>query len=253
MMKRFPLLIAAFLTVAAFVAPAAASAQIVDLGETSSTPIQSPSCPPGVSPAQCFIILTRTTAVQSVTNGLVNPTKVKSNGWIVAFTVGLSKLSPVAKTELSFLHTLDSAYGGPPQVALTVLKPGANNKFTVVAQSGTYHLIPFLGQVLQQPMSLPPNFTTFTALPVKAGDVIGLTVPTWAPVLSYNLSATKYAYRQSRKANCKNAAASQTAQTTVGGSQQYLCNYTGTRVEYSASEVVNQPYPKNYVHGPRKP
>ena len=32
--------------------------------------------------------------------------------------------------------------------------------------------------------------------------MIGLTVPTWAPVLSYNLNASKFAYRQSRKANC---------------------------------------------------
>jgi hypothetical protein len=253
MMKRFPLAIAAFLTALAFVAPAAASAQIVELGQTAASPVQSPACPTGVPPAQCFIILTRTTAVQTVTNGLVSPTKVKSDGWIVAFTIGLSKLSPVAKTELGFLHTLDTAYGGPPQVAVSVLRPGPKNKFTVVAQSGTYHLIPFLGQVLQQPMSLPPSFTTFTALPVKAGDVIGLTVPTWAPVLSYNLSATKYAYRQSRKANCKNPPAGETAQTTVGASQQYLCNYTGTRVEYSATEVVNKPYPKTYVHSPRRP
>ena len=77
-------------------------------------------------------------------------------------------------------------------------------------------------------------------------------MPTWAPVLSYNLSATKYAYRQSRPSNCKNAAGAQTAQTTVGPSTRYLCNYTGTRVEYSATEVVNQPYPKTYVGGPAK-
>ena len=235
----------------ALVIPAAASAQVVELGASSSSPIIAPSCPAGVSPAQCFIILTRTTAVQSVTNTVINPTKVKNAGWIVAFTLGLSKLSPVAKTELSYLHELDTAYGGTPQVALTVLKPGPNNKYTVMAQSGTYHLIPFMGQVLQEPLSLPPKFTAMTALPVQAGDVIGLTVPTWAPVLSYNLSATKYAYRQSRKTSCKTAAGVETAQTTVGASQQYLCNYTGTRVEYSATEVVNAPYPKSYVHAVR--
>ena len=235
----------------ALVIPAAASAQVVELGASSSSPIIATSCPAGVSPAQCFIILTRTTAVQSVTNTVINPTKVKNAGWIVAFTLGLSKLSPVAKTELSYLHELDTAYGGTPQVALTVLKPGPNNKYTVMAQSGTYHLIPFMGQVLQEPLSLPPKFTAMTALPVQAGDVIGLTVPTWAPVLSYNLSATKYAYRQSRKTSCKTAAGVETAQTTVGASQQYLCNYTGTRVEYSATEVVNAPYPKSYVHAVR--
>jgi hypothetical protein len=251
-MKRFTFVIAAGAAVVALLTPAAASAQVVELGQTSSSPVISPSCPTGVAPSQCFIILTRTTAVQSVTNSLLNPTKVKAAGWIVGFTVGLSKLSSVAKTEISFLHELDTAYGGTPQVALTVLKPGPNNKYTVVAQSGNYHLIPFLGQVLQEPLSLPPKFTAMTALPVQPGDVIGLTVPTWAPVLSYNLSATKYSYRQSRSANCKNAAGNQTAQTTVGGSAQYLCSYTGTRVEYSATEITNTPYPKSYVHTVRR-
>jgi hypothetical protein len=252
MMKRFSLATAAFLTTIFALAPAAASAQIVELGQTA-TPIAAPSCPTGVSPSQCFIILTRTTAVQTVSDSVIYPTTVKKAGWIVAFTVGLSQLSSTPKTEISYLHTLDQAYGGTPRVALTVLAPGPKHKFTVVAQSGTYHLIPFLGQVLQEPLSLPPDFTTFTALPVKRGEVIGLTVPTWAPVLSYNLSTTGFAYRQSRAGNCKNAAASETAQTTIGQSVRYLCDYTGTRVEYSATEVVNAPYPKKYVHGKRQP
>ena len=250
MTKRIPFAIAALTTALALVIPAAASAQMVELGKTT-TPIVAPACPPGVSPASCFIILTRTTAVQTISDGVLNPTKVKKAGWIVAFTLGLSKLSANPKTETNYLHTLDAAYGGTPQVALTVLKPGPHNRYTVAASSGVYHLIPFLGQVLQQPLSLPPTFTTFTALPVAPGDVVGLSVPTWAPVLSYNLTATKFGYRQSRMANCKNAAGTETAQTTVGANTRYLCNYTGTRVEYTATEVVNTPYPKTYVHSTR--
>jgi hypothetical protein len=252
-MKRFPLVLAAFLVAAVvMVAPGAASAQIVELGQTS-TPLSAPECPKGVAPSQCFIILTRTTAVQSVSDGVAYPTKVKKAGWIVAFTVGLSQLSTNPTTEHNYLHTLDQAYGGTPQVALTVLKPGPKNTFTVVSQSGTLHLIPFLGQVLQQPLSLPPAFKTVTPLAVKPGYVIGLTVPTWAPVLTYNLNASKFAYRQSRTSNCKNAAGGNTAQTKAGQTAQYLCSYTGTRVEYSATEVVNQPYPKKYVHTRRQP
>jgi hypothetical protein len=252
MMKRIPIAIAALMTALALLLPAAASAQMVELGKTS-TPIIAPSCPTGTSPAQCFIILTRTTAVQTVADGVLNPTKVKKAGWIVAFTVGLSKLSTSAKTETSYLHTLNRAYGGPPQLQLTVLKPGAKNKYTVAAESGVYHVTPFLGQVLQEPLALPPSFTTFTALPVQPGEVVGLTVPTWAPVLTYNLTANQFAYRQSRMGNCKNAAGSETAQTSVGANTRYLCNYTGTRVEYTASEVVNQGYPKTYVHSRRHP
>lgn len=252
-MKRLPLVLAAFLVAAvAAVAPGAASAKIVELGQTS-TPLAAPECPKGVSPSQCFIILTRSTAVQTSSDGVAYPTKVKRAGWIVAFTVGLSQLSSDPKTERTFLHTLDTAYGGTPQVALTVLRPGPKNTFSVVSQSGTLHLIPFLGQVLQQPLSLPSAFKTMTPLAVKPGDVIGLTVPTWAPILTYNLNASKFAYRQSRKANCKNPPSGDTAQTKVGQSEQYLCSYTGTRVEYSATEVVNMPYPKIYVHGTRQP
>jgi hypothetical protein len=248
-MKRLPLVLAAFLVAAVVaVAPGAASAKIVELGQTT-TPLTAPECPKGVSPSKCFIILTRTTAVQTASDGVAYPTKVKRAGWIVAFTVGLSRLSTDPATERKFLHTLDTAYGGTPQVALTVLRPGPKNRFTVVSQSGTLHLIPFLGQVLQQPLSLPPTFKTMTPLAVKPGDVIGLTVPTWAPILTYNLNASKFAYRQSRKANCKNSATGNTAQLKVGQSEQYLCSYTGTRVEYSATEVFNAPYPKTYVHG----
>ena len=248
MMKRFSLVTAAFAATAlALVVPGSAGAQMVELGQTT-TPLVAPSCPKGVSPSQCFIILTRTTAIQAASDGVSYPTTVKKSGWIVAFTVGLSNLSSNASTERSYLHTLDTAYGGTPQLAITVLKPSPKDKYTVVAQSATYHLIPFLGDVLQEPFSLPPTFTTLTALKVQAGDVIGLTVPTWAPVLTYNLSASKFAYRQSRMTNCKNAAGAQTAQMTIGASTRYLCQYTGTRVEYTVSEIVNTPYPKTYVH-----
>jgi hypothetical protein len=245
-MTRIPLALAS-LVLLALTAAGSASAQIVELGKTAS-PIVSPACPPKVPAASCKIVLTRTTVVQSESDSVLNPTKVTRPGWVVAFTVGLSKLSSSPKTELAFMKGLDKGYGGPPQLALTVLKPGPGNKFTVAAQSGVYHVLPFLGQVLQEPLSLPPTFTAFTALPVSPGEVIGLTVPTWAPVLSYDLSSTKFAYRQSRQANCNNTPGTETAQTTIGGSTRYLCTYAGTRVEYSATEIVNQPYPRKYVH-----
>lgn len=252
-MKRIPPLCGAFLALVALaVLPAAASAKIVELGQTA-TPLAPPACPKNVPLSQCTIILTHTTAVQTVSDGVADPVKVKQAGWIVAFSVGLSNLSTTATLERRLLHLLDQAHGGTPQVALSVLKPGPNNSYSVVAQSGTYHLIPFLGQVLQEPLSLPPTFKTLAPLAVQAGDVIALTVPTWAPVLTYNLSASKFGYRQSRRANCTHAAAGQTAQLTVGQSTSYLCSYTGTRVEYSATEVVNQPYPKKYVHARRGP
>jgi hypothetical protein len=253
MLKRFSLLHAliwlapAALLATALMLPTAASAAVVQVGQTKS-PITAPACPKGTSSSSCKIVLERTTAIQTKSDGVARPAVVKQDGWIVAFTVGLSRLSSDATTVHGLLHGLDSAYGGTPQLALTVLKPGAHGAYTVRAQSGSYHLIPFLGQVLTEPLSLPPKFSAFTALPVKKGDVLALTVPTWAPILSYNLSTSQFAYAQSRTQNCASAAASQTAQTKVGSSQKYGCAYTGTRVQYSATEVTNVPYPKHYAH-----
>jgi hypothetical protein len=253
MLKRFsPLhaliwLTPATLLTAALMIPATASAAVVSVAQTKS-PITAPACPKGTSSSACKIVLERTTAIQTKSDGVARPAVIKQDGWIVAFTVGLSRLSPDAKTVHSLLHGLDTAYGGTPQLMLTVLKPGANGTYTVRAQSGSYHLIPFLGQVLTEPLSLPPKFSAFTALPVKKGDVLALTVPTWAPILTYDLSASQFAYSQSRTQHCDSAATSQTAQIKVGSSQKYGCAYTGTRVQYSATEVTNVPYPKHYPH-----
>jgi hypothetical protein len=250
MMKRSSLLIAGLTTAVLAFLPAVASAQIIELGKTTS-PVIAPVCPTGVAAAQCEIVLTRTTAIQTVSDGVKYSITAKKGGWIVAFTVGLSKLSSTPSIERSLIGGLNARYGGTPQLALSVLKPSPHNTYTVAAQSQTFSVTPFLGQVLQEPLSLPPTFTQFTALPIKAGEVIALTIPTWAPVLSYPLSTSKFAYRQSRRANCTHPAGGQTAQLTLGEKQQYKCNYTGARVEYTATEVVNTPYPKKYVHARR--
>lgn len=222
--------------------PAAASAQAVELGQTT-TPLAAPHCVKGDTLAECKIVLTRTTGLAATSDGVINPTRVNREGWIVSFTVGLSRLVGNAKKRAQIIKGLDAQYGGAPELALSVLKPGPNNTFTVVAQSGTYPLTPYLGQLLQQPLSIPPRFTSFTALPVIRGDVIGLTIPTWAPVLSYGLPTSAFSYRQSRRANCNNPAAAQTAQTRTGQTGTYNCYYTGTRMQYSATEITDTKEP----------
>jgi hypothetical protein len=94
---------------------------------------------------------------------------------------------------------------------------------------------PFLGQVVQFPLT--------TTIPVFRGEAIALTTPTWAPVLSIDLSTSHFAYRQSRSYNCNLPPAVSQAQVTVGRSTPYKCDYPGTRVEYSATEVTNPVVP----------
>jgi hypothetical protein len=250
-MKRIQLLSAALVLAALAALPGAAQAKIVELGQTT-TPITQPACPKGASLNDCRILLTRTTSIQTSSDGVKNPYKVTKAGWLVAFTAGVSNMVSSSKERLTLLHSLDSRYGGVPQLILTVLKPGPKNTYTVVSQSGAFHLIPFLGQVLQEPLSMPNDFKTFAPLAVTPGEVIGLTVPTWAPLLAYPLSDSKFSYRQSRRANCLNTPTTQTAQTTVGAKTTYGCAYTGARVEFTVTEVTNTPYPKKYVHGTRR-
>jgi hypothetical protein len=207
----------------------------VQLGGTS-VPVHTPVCPAGVQPQNCIFVMTRVTALETLTNGGGNPTAVKQAGQLVGFTVGLAQLSSNATTAASFIKTLNAKYGGPPQAQISVLRPGKNNSWTVVAQGPVIRLQPYLGYVVQFPLPTP--------IPVKAGEAIGLTVPTWAPMLSYNLSPKLYAYRQSRSLNCKSVGAQQNAQLRVGARATYGCLYPGTRAEYSGVELTSPVAPK---------
>jgi hypothetical protein len=235
-MQRSFLACGALVAMLIALAPAVASAQSIELGATS-TRLVAPTCPRGVSPAHCTIILTRTTALETLRDRVAYPTTVKTAGRIVAFTVGLSRLSSDVRTARSDIHFLDSTYGGTTRLAIAVLKPiGAKShrRWQVVAQSPVIHVQPWLGQVVRFPLA--------TSLPVAPGETVALTTPTWAPVLSIDLSTKSFAYRQSRTSACTSPPATSAAQS-VGQSAQYLCDYTGTRVEYSATEITSKAPP----------
>lgn len=219
----------------------AAAAAILELGSTASR-IVTPSCPSNVSAAKCTIILTQVTALETIRDGAVYPTTVRKSGYVVAFTLGLSQLSTDRKSELADIRYLDRTYGGTTQAAVAILSPvgkASQHTWKLKAESPVYHLQPYLGTVVQFPLR--------TALPVAKGDVVALTVPTWAPVLSIDLANKSFAYRQSRSDNCSNPPASDESHSTVGTSVKYGCDYPGTRVEYSATEITSPQPPKNYV------
>jgi hypothetical protein len=241
-MKRSSLATMAAIGVAPALLPAPAAAQIIELGATR-TPLVAPVCPLGVRPQSCTIVLTQVTGLATVGDGLGSPTAVSTPGNIVAFTLGLSRLDSNRATAKKDVHYLDSTYGGTTQAAISVLKPVGQRKlrrWAVVARSPVYHLQPYLGQVVQFPLA--------TSLPVTRGEVVALTVPTWAPVLSFNLPARKFAYRQSRSANCNRPAAANQAQVTLGATARYACDYPGTRVQYSATEVTTPVPSKAQIH-----
>jgi hypothetical protein len=216
---------------------ATASAQplggTVQLGATQS-PLVAPVCPPNVSSSNCTIILTRVTALETMRDGIAYPTRVKRSGRITDFTIGVSQLSTSKSTQASYIKYLNSTYGGPPRVGITVLRQGPWKKgeyqWTAVASSPMYLVQPFLGSVVEIPLT--------TTIAVQPGEAIGLTTPTWAPVLSINVNSQQFAYRQSRTNNCAKPPSASQAQLTAGLVANYACSYPGTRLEYSASEVL---------------
>jgi len=210
-------------------APGSPLGATVQLGGTA-VPVHSPVCPAGVAAKNCTFVMTRVTALQTITNGASYPTAVKQLGQIVAFTVGLGQLSTNANTTKAYINQLSAQFGGASAAQLTVLQPQKNNRFTVVAQSPLEQLQPYLGYVVQFPLANP--------IPVRPGQLLALSVPTWAPILSYNLAAKYYSYRQSRMFNCKSVGNQQNAVLTVGQTKAYTCAYPGTRAEYSATELT---------------
>jgi hypothetical protein len=203
----------------------------VELGGTQS-PLVAPVCPPNVSSSNCTIILTRVTAIETMRDGIAYPTRVKKAGRIIDFSVGLSQLSSNKATQSSYIKFLNSTYGGAPRVGITVLRQGPWKKgefrWTAVASSPMYLAQPFLGSVVQIPLT--------NTIEVQPGEAIALTTPTWAPVLSINVNSQQFAYRQSRTNNCAKPPAASQAQLAPGLVTNYACNYPGTRLEYSASE-----------------
>ncbi len=231
-MKRSLLALAGAVALGAAL-PASAGATAVELG-VSTTQLVAPTCPKGLPTSQCLIILNRVSALETIRDTTAYPTTVKRAGRLVAFTVGLSALSSDPATAQSDVKFLDSRFGGDAQVAITVLKRvGPKTRWTwqVVEQSPMVDVQPYLGQIAQFPLT--------TSLPVVRGETIALTTPTWAPVLSIDLSTDHFAYRQSRSRNCNVPPATTQAQVTVGQSTAYACDYPGTRVEYSATEIIN--------------
>jgi hypothetical protein len=233
--------------IASAAVPTVAAAQTVELGLTHS-PVVAPSCPSTIAPTDCKIVLTRSTALETIRDGTNYPTTATKSGEIVAFTVGLSGLSTNTKTAHSEIQGLDHAYGGTTQAAVAVLKPiGAHKswQWQLQAVSPVVHLQPYLGTITQFPLATP--------LPIAAGEAVGLSVPTWAPVLSIGLTATAFAYRQSRKSNCGSPAGVDEAMFTLQVTDVFGCDYTGTRVEYSATEITTHQPAKLQVHQKRLP
>jgi hypothetical protein len=211
--------------VAALVTAAPASAKIVEIGRTDATP----ACP-----ASPCLAVSRTTGYQIKVADERGSFVVPEDGKVVAWSIALG--TPTAKQVKFF----DTGLGGAASAGITVLRQGKHVYSRVMAAGPVERLQPYFGQTVQFPLP--------TAVPVKKGWVLGLTIPTWAPALTPLLSDHS-AWRASRPAKKCSDTGTQTAQTTRLDLARYECLYKA-RLTYSATLVTN-PVPTKPASGGR--
>jgi hypothetical protein len=199
---------------------ATSSRTTIVLGSTSTMP--DPSCPE--MPCQ---------AIGSVTGFQLNngqarlPFVVPRNGKVTAWTLALSQ--PTGRQRSFF----NGFFGTPPEARLAILRRVPRTRpprYNLRRQSAVRVLSPYLGQTVR-----------FGAgLRVQKGDIIGLTVPTWAPAFAQGLTANNV-WRASRApGRCTNATDVRQgkAHAKVGRRATYACRYTTARLLYTATVRV---------------
>ena len=226
---RRPALIAASVALVCAAAPSAASARIVEVGQAPTEAV--PTCP-----ASPCLAVSRTTGYQAKVVDSRAHYVVPANGRIVAFSI---RLGAPNKRQIKFFE--DNF--GKASAGLAVIRRGDRLFGRVVAASPVMPLSDYFGQTVQFPLD--------RALKVEKGNVIGLTVPSWAPALS-TLTDDGSSWRASRGLKACDNTDSQTAQTALGALTQYRCLYRA-RLTYTATLITdpkpNKPAKKTTVGG----
>jgi hypothetical protein len=191
----------------------------VVLGNTATMP--DPSCPE--SPCQA---IGSVTGFQVSTSQGSLPFKVRKDGKITSWTLTLSQPT---SSQRSFFNGF---FGTPPEARLAILRRVAGTnppRYALRAQGSVHVLSPYLGQTVKFGASLR----------VKAGDIVGLTVPTWAPAFAQSQPSDN-AWRASREAGkCvdSNDVRQGEAQEKVGSRADYGCRYATARLLYTVTVV----------------
>jgi hypothetical protein len=217
-------LVASLVALAALLAGGAGAATssrtTVVLGQTNTTP--DPSCPG--SPCQA---IGSVTGFQISTDQTSLPFRVPRDGKVKSWTLNLSQPNPMQR------NFFNGFFGTPPQARLAILRrvPESNPpRFNLRKQGSIRVLSPFLGRTVKFGASLP----------VHRGDIVGLTVPTWAPAFAEGLSG-RNAWRASREPGaCTNTTAVRQGepQQRVGRRATYGCRYSTARLLYTATVVM---------------
>jgi hypothetical protein len=229
-------LLAALVAVAWPGAAGSAPLRVVELGQTATTP--PPSCPGkivnNVEVVPCRVE-GHVTGFQATAGGIDRPYEAPFDGKLVAWSITLAKPSRAdTKTTTNEVSFFNDFLGEPSQARIAVLRPVDGSKppqYTLVRQGPLERLNPHFGST--------PIFALEHPLSVLRGQVVALTVPTWAPMFAFNVT-DEDTWRGSRKeGECASKEDIQGGhpQQGVGKTKTYGCFYSNARLLYTATLV----------------
>jgi hypothetical protein len=193
----------------------------VVLGETAAAP--DPSCPE--TPCQA---VGSVTGFQAATSQSGLPFQVPGDGRVKSWTLTLAE--PTSAQRAFF----NGFFGMPPQAQLAILRrvPGTEPpRYTLRGKSSIQVLSPYLGETVR----------FGTSLPVRKNDVVGLTIPTWAPAFAQELSA-RNVWRASREeGKCTDTTDVRQGEPheRLNSRATYACRYSTARLLYTATVVLD--------------
>jgi len=176
----------------------------------------------------------RTTGFQTGLAKKKNPFAAPAGGKVVAWSI---KLSAPKETQVTFFNDF---FGGPPRARLAVLKPinkqikAGKPIYKLKSQGPVEELTPFLGTTttfaLQQPLL------------VRKGQIVALTVPTWAPAFAVDLPSNMIWRGSRKKGKCteRDDIKVGSAHEIAGQDRLYGCAYKTARLLYSATLVPSK-------------
>jgi hypothetical protein len=170
-------------------------------------------------------VVSRTTAIQEQVANTRTPLKLASGGRLVGWQITLSSPSSAQ------IKYFDGKEGGAAEAAVAIIRQVKGLDYKLEYQSPLVHLRQYFGKTA--------TFALPSSVAVTPGDVVALSVPTWAPALELHAGA-KAAWRASRGPGHCSDVTTQSAQTFSGGVAEYYCIYRTALIAYGAV-VISTP------------
>jgi hypothetical protein len=211
--------------------------RVVVLGQTTTTP--PPACPGkivnDVEITPCRVE-GHVTGFQVLTKGgIARPFEAPFEGKLVAWSLSLAKPSTeVTDTTTDEVGFFDEFLGRPSEARISVLRLVKDSKppqYTLVRQGPIEVLNPYFGSTVIFALEHP--------LTVLQGQVVALTVPTWAPMFAFNVTPedTWRGSRLPKHCATKEDIQGGHPQQVVGKTKTYGCYYSNARLLYTATLV----------------